>query len=59
MMSRICSAMGNSWKPRFHELGHESKVRLLKTHSHISERQGNEASKERQKEKGMKEGRNA
>ena len=33
-MSRIRRIMGNSWKPRFHELEHESKVRVLKTHSH-------------------------
>ena len=39
--------MGDSWKPRFHELGHESKKRLLKTHSHTSERQGNEGGKVR------------
>ena len=44
--------MGNSWKPRFHELEHESKMRLLKTHSHTSERQGNEAGKVRKKVKG-------
>ena len=41
--------MGNSWKPRFHELEHESMMRLLETHSHTSERQGNEAGKVRKK----------
>ena len=41
--------MGNSWKPRFHELEHESKIRLLKTHSHPSERQGYKAGNVRQK----------
>lgn len=40
--------MGNSWKPRFYELGHESKMRLLKTHSHTSGRRGYEANKESQ-----------
>ena len=47
-----------SWKPRFHELltEHESKMRLLKNHSHTSERQGNEASKVCQKRE-RKEGR--
>ena len=39
--------MGKSWK--FHELEHESKMRLPKTHSHTSERQGNEAGKVRKK----------
>ena len=38
----------NSWKPRFHELEHVSKMRLLKTHSQTSERLGYEADKERQ-----------
>ena len=33
---------------RFHELEHESKIRLLKTHSHTSERRDYEADKERQ-----------
>lgn len=31
--------MGNPWKPRFHELEHNSKMWLLKTHSCTSERQ--------------------
>ena len=34
---------------RFHELEHGSKMRLLKTHSHTSERLGYEASKTRRK----------
>ena len=51
-MSRIlCRMMGNSWKPRFHDLVHESKMRLLKTHSHTSERRGNEAGEIRKKKK--------
>ena len=37
--------MENSWKPLFHELEHASKLRLLKTHFHTSDRQGNEAGK--------------
>ena len=36
---------------RFHELEHESKMRLFKTHFHTSERRGYKADKERQ-EKG-------
>ena len=35
-MSRICRNMGDLWKLRFYELDHESKMRLLKTHSHTS-----------------------
>ena len=35
-MSRICTNMGDSGKPRFYELDHESKMRLLKTYSHTS-----------------------
>ena len=35
--------MGISWKPRFRKLEYELKMRLLKTPSHIAERQGNEA----------------
>ena len=35
-MSRICRNMGNSGKLRFYELDHESKMRLLKNHSHVS-----------------------
>ena len=41
--------MRNSWKPGFHKLEQESKMRLLKTHSHTSERQDNEAGKVRKK----------
>ena len=37
-MSRICRNMGDSGKLRFYELDHESKMRLLKTHSHTSNR---------------------
>ena len=37
-MSRICRSMGDSGKLRFYELDHESKMRLLKTHSHTSNR---------------------
>ena len=46
--------MGNSGKSRFHQLEHESKTRLLKTHSHTSERLGYEARKKRE-EKQLKE----
>ena len=35
-MSRISRNMGDSGKLRFYELDHESKMRLLKTHSHTS-----------------------
>ena len=35
-MSRICRNMEDSGKLRFYELDHESKMRLLKTHSHTS-----------------------
>ena len=37
-MSRICRNVEDSGKLRFYELGHESKMRLLKTHSHTSNR---------------------
>ena len=37
-MSRICRNMGDSGKLLFYELDHESKMRLLKTHSHTSNR---------------------
>ena len=40
LVTRIFRNMGNSWKPRFHELEHVSKMRFLKTHSHTSERLG-------------------
>ena len=35
-MSRICRNLGDSGKLRFYVLDHESKMRLLKTHSHTS-----------------------
>ena len=35
-MIRICRNMRDSGKLRFYELDHESKMRLLKTHSHTS-----------------------
>ena len=37
-MSRICRNMGDSEKLRFYELDLESKMRLLKPHSHTSNR---------------------
>ena len=37
-MSRICRNIVDSGKLRFYELDHESKMRLLKTHSHTSNR---------------------
>ena len=37
-MSRMCRNMGDSGKLRSYELDHESKMRLLKTHSHTSNR---------------------
>ena len=45
----IMQNYGKFVEARFHELEHESKMRLLKTHFHTSERQGNEASNIRQK----------
>ena len=39
---------------RFHELEHESKMRLLKPHSHTSERRGYEADKKRHEERESK-----
>ena len=47
---------GKFMQTRFHEPKHESKMRLLKSHSHTSERQGYEAGKERQEEKGKEGG---
>ena len=35
-MSHMCKNMGDSVKLRFCELDHESKMRLLKAHSHTS-----------------------
>ena len=40
---------------RFHELEHELKMRLFKTHSHTSERIGYETDKKRQEKKQRKE----
>ena len=40
---------------RFHELEHDSKMRLLKTHSHTSERRDYEADKKRQEKTERKE----
>ena len=37
-MSHICRNMGDWEKLRFYELDHESKMRLLRTHSHTSNR---------------------
>ena len=37
-MSRICRNMGDSEKLRLYEPDHESKMRLLNTHSHTSNR---------------------
>ena len=53
-MSRICR---KSREARFHELltEYESKMPLLKTHSHTSERRDYEAGKERQEKRGGKE----
>ena len=42
---------GKFVETRFHELEHESKMRLLKTHSHTSERRDYEADKELQEKK--------
>ena len=46
--------MGNSWKPGFHELEYESKMRLFKTHSHTSERRGCQADNKRQENRERK-----
>ena len=40
---------GKLMKTRFHEVEHESKMQLHKTHSHTSERRGCEADKKRNK----------
>ena len=54
-MSRIyMQKNGKFVETRFHELEHESKMRLLKTHSHTSERRDYEDDKERQEKKGKK-----
>ena len=52
-MNRICRNMGDSGKLRFNELDHESKMRLLKTHSHTSN--GLAMEPETRKEKQLKE----
>ena len=41
---------------RFHELEHESNMRLLEAYSHTSERRGYEAVKECQKKRGTEGG---
>ena len=48
--------MGDSGKLRFYELDHESKMRLLKTHSHTSNRLAMEPGT--REEKQLKETRN-
>ena len=45
---------GKYVETRFHEVEHDSKMRLLKTHSHTSERRDYEANKERQEQKERK-----
>ena len=42
-------------RTRFDELEHESEMRLLKTHSHTTERRGYEAGKKRQEKRKRKE----
>ena len=42
-MSRVCRNIRNSAKSQCHKLEHGSKIWLLKTHSHTSERLGYEA----------------
>ena len=46
---------GKLMETRLYELEHESKMRLLKTHPHTSERQGYEADKARQQKREAKE----
>ena len=48
-MSRVFKNTGNLGKSRFPQLDHESKMWLLKTHSHTSERPGYEARKNAKK----------
>ena len=48
-MIRMCRMMGESEKLRSYKLDHESKMRLLKTHSKTSQRPGYEARKWRRK----------
>ena len=52
-MSRTCRNMGDSGKLHFYELDHESKMRLLKTHSHTSK--GLVMEPEKREEKQLKE----
>ena len=51
-MNGICRNLGNEWKPRFYEVERESKMRLLKAHSHTSEHQGHEADKRCEEKEG-------
>ena len=46
---------GKFVQTQFHELEHELKMRLLKTHSHTSERRDHEADRERQENMERKE----
>ena len=50
----IYAEYGKLMETRFHEVEHESKMRLLKTHSHTSERRDYEADKERQEKRERK-----
>ena len=50
-MSRIRRNMGKIVETPIHELEHVPKMRLLKTHTHTSERRGYEADKERQEKR--------
>ena len=45
---------GNFMETRFHELEHESKMRLLETHSHTSKRRAYGIDTERQKKRKRK-----
>ena len=49
-MSRICRNMGDSGKLQFYELDHEPEMRLLKTHSHTSNRLAMEPGKREKKQ---------
>ena len=46
---------GKFVETRLHEIEHESKMRLFKTHSHTSERRGYQADKKRQEKRERKE----
>ena len=52
-MSLMCKNRGDPGKLRFYELNHESKMRLLKTHSHTSN--GSAIEPETREEKQLKE----